>query len=210
MADGAGAAARIHPTAIVEDGVELGANTSVWDHAHLRSGARVGRDCIVGGKAYLAYDVVVGDRCKLNASVYLCAGTVIEDGVMVAAHVVFTNDCTPRAAVPDLSELLPSTPDETTAGTTVRRGATIGANATVGPGLEIGEFAMVGMGAVVTRDVSPFALVVGNPARLAGIVDRTGRIVWRGEKTPAAGTRFECAGGGAVVVGEDGVVGWRP
>ncbi len=172
-------APRVHPSALVEDGVALGPRTSVWDNAHLRRGARVGRDCIVGEKAYLAYDVVVGDLCKLNASVYLCAGVTLEDGVMVSAHTVFTNDRNPRATDPDLRGLQTSAPTEATLATTVRRGATIGANCTIGPGLELGAFCMVGMGSVVTADVPPHALVIGNPARLAGVVCRCGEVVAR-------------------------------
>ena len=94
--------ARIHPTAIIEDGVSIGSGTAVWDSVHMRTGARVGRDCIIGEKTYIAPDVVVGDRCKLNVFVYVCTGVTIEDGVMVAANVTFTNDRFPRATTPEL------------------------------------------------------------------------------------------------------------
>lgn len=171
--------ARIHPTALVEPGATLGCGTSVWDNVHIRAGARVGRQCIIGEKTYIAYDVVVGDLCKLNASVYLCAGVTIEDGVMVAAHTVFTNDLLPRATDPELQALLSSAPTAATLATFVRQGATIGANCTIGPGLELGAFCMVGMGSVVTCDVPPHALVIGNPARLAGIVCRCGAVLAR-------------------------------
>lgn len=173
------APARIHPTALVEADVVLGPGTSVWDNVHLRRGARIGRECIVGEKTYVAYDVRIGDRCKLNACVYVCAGVTIEDGVMIAAHTVFTNDVTPRATTPDLQQLRSSAPDEHTLATFVRSGATIGANCTIGPGLELGRFCMVGMGSVVTHDVPPHALVVGNPARLAGLVCACGEVVVR-------------------------------
>jgi UDP-2-acetamido-3-amino-2,3-dideoxy-glucuronate N-acetyltransferase len=172
-------AARIHPTALVEDGVAIGDGAAVWDNAHIRRGARIGRGCIVGEKAYIAYDVVVGDLCKLNACVYLCAGVTLEAGVMVAAHVVFTNDLHPRATDPELTALQTSAPTAATLATIVRRGATIGANATIGPGLELGAFCMVGMGSVVTDDVPAHGLVVGNPARLAGAVCRCGEVVAR-------------------------------
>jgi UDP-2-acetamido-3-amino-2,3-dideoxy-glucuronate N-acetyltransferase len=168
---------RIHPTALVEDGVHLGPGTAVWDNAHLRRGARIGRDCILGEKTYVAYDVQIGDLVKLNACVYVCAGVTIEDGVMVAAHTVFTNDRFPRATDPDLRALLGSEPSAATLQTRVRRGATIGANCTIGPGIELGAFCMVGMGSTVTRDVPAHALVVGNPARLAGVVCRCGEPV---------------------------------
>ena len=168
---------RIHPTALVEAGVTLGEGTSVWDSVHIRRGARIGRNCIVGEKTYVAYDVVVGDMVKLNACVYVCARVTIEDGVMVAAHTVFTNDVFPRATDPELRELATSAPTEHTLATRVCRGATIGANCTIGPGLTLGEFCMVGMGSVVTRDVPPHALVLGNPARMRGLVCRCGKPV---------------------------------
>lgn len=170
---------RIHPTAVVEDGVSLGDGTAVWDNAHLRSGAVVGQQCIIGGKSYLADEVRLGDRVKVNANVYLCSGVTIEDGVMLSAHVVFTNDRFPRATTPDLTELRPSGIDEHTERTTVREGATVGAAAVIGPGLTVGRFAMVGMGAVVTKDVPDFHLVIGFPARSNAAVCRCGVVVWR-------------------------------
>ena len=111
--------ARVHPTALVEEGVSLGEGTAVWDHAHLRGPARVGRDCIIGEKTYVAYGVEIGDRVKVNAFVYLCTGVTLEDGVMVSAGTVFTNDRYPRATTPDLSALRPSDPDEDTTSTVV-------------------------------------------------------------------------------------------
>jgi UDP-2-acetamido-3-amino-2,3-dideoxy-glucuronate N-acetyltransferase len=161
---------RIHPTAEVEAGAVIGSGTALWDHVHVRSDARIGRGCILGEKTYVAYGVVIGDFVKINACVYICAGVEIEDFVMVSAHSAFTNEVLPRAFTPDLSGPETSDPTERTLRTVVRRGSTIGANVTVGPGLEIGEFAMVGMGSVVTRDVLPFQLVYGNPARHRGYV----------------------------------------
>ncbi|MEO6596438.1 MAG: acyltransferase, partial [Planctomycetota bacterium] len=163
---------QVHPSALVEPNVRLGAGTAVWDAAHIRRGSSLGRNCIVGEKTYIAYDVRIGDLVKLNACVYVCAGVEIEDGVMVAAHTVFTNDRTPRATDPDLQALTTSEPTAATLTTRVRRGASIGANCTIGPGLELGAFCMVGMGSVVTADVAAHALVVGNPARLHGAVCR--------------------------------------
>lgn len=166
---------KIHPTAIVEEGVVLGDGTSVWDCAHVRHGAKLGEQCIVGGKSLIAYDVVIGNRVKINSAAYICNGVTIEDGVMVSAGVIFTNDRFPRAATNDLRELRSSAPDEHTLTTLVREGATIGAGAIIGCDLTIGRFAMVGMGAVVTRDVPDFHLVIGNPARSVGCVCRCGQ-----------------------------------
>ena len=127
-------------------------------------------------------------------------GVTIEDGAMIAAHAVFTNDRTPRATDVEITRLRPSDPDETTLATVVRRGATVGANATIGPGIELGTFCMVGMGAVVTRDVPSFTLVVGNPARFAGLVSRLGDVVWRGDAMPPDGTTIDCGADGMLVV----------
>ena len=161
---------RIHQTALVEPGVELGEGTSVWDNVHIRGPSRIGRDCIVGEKTYIAYGVTIGDFVKINAQVYVCTGVTIADRVMIAAGVIFTNDRYPRAFDPVGEGLADSGPNEDTLTTIVHEGATIGAGATIGPGLAIGAYAMVGMGSVVTRDVPPNGLVFGNPARLRGFV----------------------------------------
>lgn len=180
--------ARVHATAIVEDGVTLGEGTSVWDNVHIRGpGTRIGTDCLVGGKSVIAYGVVIGDRVKINSMVYICTAVTIETGVMIAAGTVFTNDLFPRATTPDLLSLRSSGPDEHTRPTLVREGATIGAAAVIGCDLTIGRFAMVGMGAIVTRSVPDFHLVVGQPARSIGLVCRCGEPFLRyraGEATP--------------------------
>ncbi len=170
---------RIHPTALVEEGVEIGAGTSVWDNVHIRHHARIGSSCIIGEKTYVAYDVRIGDFCKLNANVYVCAGVTIDDSVMLSAHVVFTNDRFPRAFHIHAGGLASSDPNEETLSTRVKRGVTVGAGAVIGPGLTLAEFAMVGMGSVVTHDVPPFGLVVGNPARLVGYVCACGPLLVR-------------------------------
>jgi len=168
---------RIHPTALIEDRVTVGHGTSIWDSVHIRHGASIGHDCIVGEKTYIAYDVSIGDLVKINANVYICAGVTIESGVMISAHVVFTNDRFPRATDPELTALQTSDPTEETLRTTVGTGCTIGAGATIGPGVSLGAWSMVGMGSVVTRDVPPHGLVMGNPARLCGVVCRCGHPV---------------------------------
>jgi UDP-2-acetamido-3-amino-2,3-dideoxy-glucuronate N-acetyltransferase len=160
----------VHPTALIEHGVELGPGTRVWDNVHIRHGARIGHDCIIGGKTYIAYDVRIGSFVKINSNVYVCARVTVEDFVMISAHVVFTNDRFPRAFRLDFSGLATSDVTEETLPTLVRKGATIGANATIGPGVEIGEWAMVGMGSVVTQSIGANALVYGNPARHQGYV----------------------------------------
>lgn len=184
--------ARIHPTAIIHADAAIGAGTAVWNHAHIRERAQVGETCIVGEKTYIAYDVRVGNRVKIGGFVNICTAVTIEDGVMIAAGVVFTNERYPRATTPDLQQLQPSTPTDGTLQTVIRRGATLGASAVIGPGIEVGEFAMVGMGSVVSRSVQPFHLVAGSPARPVAVVCRCGDPVHR----------FGAAGpGGSTVTG---------
>jgi len=186
----------VHPTALVEAGVDIGPGTSVWDSVHIRGPATIGAECIIGEKSYIAYGVTIGDRVKVNAFVYICTGVTIEDGVMLSAGAIFTNDRYPRAATSDLSQLRSSEPDEQTLETTVRQGATIGAGAIIGPGIEVGQFAMVGMGAVVTRSVPDFTLVAGNPARRIGAVCRCGQPLTDGPETTceACGLQYTIAG----------------
>jgi UDP-2-acetamido-3-amino-2,3-dideoxy-glucuronate N-acetyltransferase len=178
--------ARIHPTAIVEQGVRLGAGTAVWDNVHIRRDTTLGEECIVGEKTYIAYGVHIGNRVKINAFVYICTAVTIEDGVMISAGTIFTNDRFPRATTPDLRQLRPSDPDEHTLRTLVRQGATIGAGSIIGNDLAIGRFAMVGMGALVTRSVPDFHLAIGHPATSVGCVCRCGQLVMRFAEPAAA------------------------
>jgi UDP-2-acetamido-3-amino-2,3-dideoxy-glucuronate N-acetyltransferase len=197
---------RIHPTAIVEDGVAVGSRTAIWDNVHIRAPTSIGRECIIGEKTYIAYGVTIGDRVKINAFVYVCSAVTIESGVMIAAGTVFTNDRYPRATTPDLTKLRPSEPDEHTLPTLVREGATIGASCVIGCDLEIGRFAMVGMGAVVTRSVPDFHLVAGHPARTIGVVCRCGQRLQEGRSQddvtpstvtcPACGRQYRAEPGG--------------
>ncbi len=199
--------ARIHPTALVEEGVRIGDGTAVWDNVHIRHGAVIGESCIVGEKSYIAYDVRIGNRVKINAMVYICAAVTIEDGVMISASTTFTNDRFPRACTNDLKALKPSEPDEHTLPTLVREGATIGAGCTIGNDLTIGRFAMVGMGALVTKSVPDFHLAIGSPARSVGCVCRCGEPFVR-FPAPNCGVtgEFTCAACGLPYRVADGVV----
>lgn len=184
---------RIHPTALIEQDVSIGDGTSVWDNVHIRHGASIGRDCIIGEKTYIAYDVKIGNFCKLNANVYICAGVTVSEYTMISAHVVFTNDRFPRAFDKTLEGLASSEPNEETLSTLVGVGVTIGANATIGPGLRLGDFAMVGMGSVVTRDIPPHGLVMGSPARLAGFVCACGPVLVKMKQWEGLGIGSEIA-----------------
>ena len=146
-----------HPNALVES-PHIGDRTRVWAFAHVLPGARIGADCNICDGVFVENDVVVGDRVTVKCGVQLWDGITLEDDVFVGPNATFTNDPFPRSR--HYPERFPRT--------VVRRGASIGANATLLPGLTIGEGAMIGAGAVVTKDVPPRAVVVGNPARIVG------------------------------------------
>jgi UDP-2-acetamido-3-amino-2,3-dideoxy-glucuronate N-acetyltransferase len=173
--------ARIHPTAIVDEGAVLGPGTRVWHFAHVLPGTRIGARCVLAQNCMVGPDVVVGDGCKIQNNVSIYRGVTLEDDVFCGPSMVFTNVLTPRAFVERKDEFLP---------TLVRKGATIGANATVVCGVTVGRYAMVGAGAVVTRDVPDHALVLGNPARRRGWVSRTGEVLGPDLVCPRTGERY--------------------
>lgn len=154
---------QVHPRGICES-AHVGAGTRVWAFAHVLPGARIGRDGNICDHVFVENDVVIGDRVTLKCFVAVWDGVRIEDDVFVGPGVSFTNDPYPRS-----KRYLKTHPR-----TVVRRGASLGAGSVILPGIEIGAYAMVGAGAVVTKSVAPFALVVGNPARPAGRVCRCG------------------------------------
>lgn len=143
----------IHPNALVET-CKIGSGTRIWAFSHVLPGASIGADCNICDHVFIENEVTLGDRVTVKCGVQLWDGLSLEDDVFVGPNVTFTNDIFPRSKQPF-----------TLLKTIVRRGATIGANATILPGVVIGEYAMVGAGSVVTKDVPPRALVVGNPAR---------------------------------------------
>lgn len=159
---------RIHETAIVDDGVTIGAGTRVWHWAHVSAGARIGRDCVLGQGVFIGAGVAIGDGVKIQNHVSVFEGVTLEDDVFVGPAAVFTNVRTPRAHVSRRQEY---------ATTLVRHGATIGANATVVCGTTIGPYALVAAGAVVTRDVASHTLVRGVPAVPAGWACRCGEVL---------------------------------
>jgi acetyltransferase-like isoleucine patch superfamily enzyme len=163
---------KIHPGAEVSPEAEIGDGTLVWRNAQIREQARMGRKCIVGQSAYIDFGVIIGDNVKIQNNASLYHGLELEDGVFVGPHVVFTNDRVPRAVNPDGS--LKSADDWTVGRTRVCYGAAIGASSVIVTGVTIGRWAMVGSGAVVTKDVPDHALVVGSPARILGYVSAKG------------------------------------
>ncbi|WP_163834070.1 acyltransferase [Spartinivicinus ruber] len=147
--------------------VVIGENSKIWINAQVRENAKIGARCIISKDVYIDHDVTIGNGCKIQNGVSVFYGVTIHDDVFIGPHVCFTNDKVPRA----FSQEWQVTP------TVVYRGASIGANATIICGITIGEYAMVAAGAVVTKDVAPFSLVIGNPACHMGYVDKTGNRV---------------------------------
>lgn len=158
----------IHSSATIEDGAVIGEGTSVWQNAIVRRNAEIGSECILGYGVHIDTDVQIGNRVKIQNYVSVFHGVVIDDGVFVGPHVVFTNDKFPRAINSDGT--LKSADNWEVSETFVGYGASIGANATIVCGITIGKWAMIGAGAVVTKDVPDYGLVLGNPARLVGYV----------------------------------------
>lgn len=158
----------VHSTAEISPRACVGAGTRIWSLAQVREDAVIGEECIIGRNVYVDVGVHIGSRVKIQNNVSVFHGVTIADGVFIGPHVCFTNDRWPRAINPDGT--LKSAEDWTVGQTVVQRGASIGANATIVTGITIGEFALVGSGAVVTRDVPAHALVFGNPARIQGFV----------------------------------------
>ena len=151
----------VHETAVVDEGAVIGRGTRIWHFTHVLRGSVIGENCVLGQNVVVGPDVRVGNNCKIQNNVSVYKGVTLEDDVFCGPSMVFTNVINPRAFIERKHEFKP---------TRVGRGATIGANATVVCGVTIGEYALVGAGAVVTRDVAPYALVVGVPARHCGWV----------------------------------------
>jgi UDP-2-acetamido-3-amino-2,3-dideoxy-glucuronate N-acetyltransferase len=182
-----------HPTAIVDTGAEIGEGTKIWHFAHILAGSRVGERCVIGQNVMIGPNASVGNGCKIQNNVSIYEGVTLEDDVFCGPSMVFTNVLLPRAHVSRKAEFLP---------TLVGRGATIGANAVVVCGHSIGAYAMVGAGAVVTRDVPAHALVVGNPARWIGWVSRSGERLDQSMICSRTGERYRQYGDSVVLMDE--------
>ena len=159
-----------HASAFVDEGAEIGSGTKIWHFCHVSGASTIGRNCSIGQNCYIAPRVRIGNNVKIQNNVSVYEGVVLEDDVFCGPSMVFTNVLTPRSA-------FPRNRSEDYAQTVVRRGASIGANATVICGNNIGEWALVGAGAVVTKDVPPHAVVIGNPGRVRGFACECGEVL---------------------------------
>ena len=182
----------IHPSAIVDPGAQIGEDTRIWHWVHVCGGARIGRDVSLGQNVFVGNRVVIGDRCKIQNNVSVYDNVTLEDGVFCGPSMVFTNVYNPRALIERKSEYRD---------TLVRKGATLGANCTIVCGVTIGEFAFIGAGAVVNKDVKPYALMAGVPAKQLGWMSEYGEQIplpVNGQGTytcPHTGARYVLDGG---------------
>lgn len=162
----------IHKTADVSDKAKIGEGTRIWNNVQVRENAKIGKNCILSKNVYIDEGVSIGNNVKIQNNVSVYQGVTIGDGVFVGPHVCFTNDKIPRAVNTDGS--LKNSCDWKVSEILVKEGVAIGANSTILPGVTIGKWALIGAGSVVTKDVPDYGLVVGNPARLVGIVCKCG------------------------------------
>lgn len=183
----------VHETAIVDTGAKIGEGTRIWHWTHVCAGARIGADCSLGQNVFIANDVVIGNNVKVQNNVSVYDAVRLEDNVFCGPSMVFTNVYNPRSAVARKDEYRP---------TLVKRGATLGANCTIVCGVTVGQYAFIGAGSVVNRDVAPHALMVGVPARQIGWMSDAGErlsLPVNGDGEAAcsrSGTRYRLVGRG--------------
>ena len=158
----------VHPSAIVDEGAQIGEGSRVWHFAHVCGGARIGKGVSLGQNVFVGNKVVIGDKCKVQNNVSVYDNVTLEDGVFCGPSMVFTNVYNPRSLIERKSEYRD---------TLVKRGATLGANCTIVCGTTIGAFAFIGAGAVINKDVKPYALMVGVPARQIGWMSEYGEQI---------------------------------
>jgi UDP-2-acetamido-3-amino-2,3-dideoxy-glucuronate N-acetyltransferase len=164
-----------HPSSFVDEGCDIGAGTKIWHFCHVMPRSRIGRGCNIGQNVVVSPEVVIGNNVKIQNNVSIYTGVVLEDDVFCGPSMVFTNVVNPRSHVPRKDEYLP---------TLVKKGASLGANCTIVCGITIGRYGFIGAGAVVTKDIPDFALVVGNPGRIAGWMCQCGVKLASGRTPP--------------------------
>ncbi len=169
----------IHPTADVSPKAMIGTNTSIWHQAQIREHALIGNNCILAKNVYIDKSVIIGNNCKVqnNSSIY--HGTTLEDGVFIGPHCILTNDTYPRAINPD--NTLKTDTDWEEGKILIKRGASLGAGCIILPNVIIGQFALIGAGSIVTKNIPDFGLAYGNPAKIKGYVCTCGRKIEEGK-----------------------------
>jgi len=177
----------VHPSSYVDEGAEIGAGTKIWHFCHVMSGARIGENCVLGQNVFVGRNVRIGNGVKIQNNVSVYEGVILEDDVFCGPSMVFTNVINPRSEIERKSEFKT---------TLVKRGATFGANCTIVCGVTIGRYSFIGAGAVVTKDVPDYALMVGVPARQVGWMSRHGhRLTEQDEEgnwiCPESGWRYK-------------------
>ena len=179
-----------HPSAFIDEGSQIGENTKIWHFCHVMPSARIGKNCVLGQNVFVAPDVVLGDGVKVQNNVSIYKGVQCEDNVFLGPSMVFTNVINPRSNVERKTEFRK---------TLVEEGASIGANATIVCGNKIGRFAFIGAGTVITKEVLPYALMVGNPGRQLGWMSEHGERLHFDENNeatcPGSGTRYRLTDG---------------
>ncbi len=185
----------VHHSAFIDENVEIGEGSSIWHFSHILKGSRIGKSCKVGQNVVIGPNATIGEGVKVQNNVSVYEGVTLEDYVFCGPSMVFTNVFNPRSEIPRMGELKP---------TLVKKGATLGANCTIVCGITIGRYALIGAGAVVTKDVPDYALVVGAPAKMTGWMCECGlKLGWTDNSaTCACGKRFSKTGAGVVKLGE--------
>lgn len=159
-----------HKSSFIDDNVKIGDKTKIWHFSHIQSGVTIGEKCILGQNVNVGNNVIIGNYCKIQNNVSIYEGVELEDYVFCGPSMVFTNILLPRSEFPQVGSKYYQK-------TLVKKSATIGANATIICGVTIGKYALIGAGAVITKDIPDFSLVVGNPGKIIGIVDEKGNRI---------------------------------
>ena len=172
----------VHESSYVDDGAEKGEGTKVWHFSHIMSGSKIGKNCNIGQNVVISPGVILGDKCKVQNNVSVYTGVECEEGVFLGPSCVFTNVINPRSLIEKKDEYKK---------TVLKKGASIGANSTIVCGNTIGKFSLVGAGAVVTKDIGDYEIVVGNPARVIGYACECGETLNESKVCDVCGKKYE-------------------
>ena len=179
-----------HKTAIIDEGAQIGKGSKVWHFCHVMGTARIGQNCILGQNVFVGNNVKIGNNVKVQNNVSLYEGVICEDDVFLGPSMVFTNVVNPRSVVNRKEEFKK---------TLVKKGTSIGANATIVCGVTLGEYCFIGAGAVITKNVTPFAVMIGVPAKQKGWVSRSGAILGDDLICPETGEKYKSVKGNLII-----------